>query len=137
MHIRTIFLIALGMAGSACTLPWQSHASGGGCAASADLSRLVMSLAVATLVDSTRSPGPVARALAGPPFQAESLRARARVVTDDRVCRAAGASAQEWPSHDAYEVVQIGRTYWVRGTSWAYTNLIDDQFRPVTSFIDQ
>jgi hypothetical protein len=96
-----------------------------------------MAAALSTLTDSTSEIGRRARALAGPPLQSDSLRVRARRVLDDRLCRSAGATAQRWSAGDQYAVIQIGRTYWVRGTTWEYTNLLDDRYRWLTSFIEQ
>lgn len=77
------------------------------------------------------------RALVGPPFQADSLRARVRPVVDDATCRAAGRSAQVWRASDRYLVFQLGGTFWVRGTEWGGVNVLDTRFRRLESFIDQ
>jgi hypothetical protein len=67
---------------------------------------------------------------------ADSIRSHAELVTDQTSCRAAGQTAQVWSAGDRYEVVRIGRTYWVRGTSWHYVNVVDDRFQLIQTIAD-
>jgi hypothetical protein len=77
------------------------------------------------------------RAMAGVPTQRDSIKARIQPVYDDATCRNAGRTARVWKFADTYEVLKLGRTLWVRGTSWSYTNVLDENLTLITSIADQ
>jgi hypothetical protein len=124
------------MATVGCTATRRALHMGGGCADEATsrdwITRTAMAMA-------SGGGGPEAarmRSLAGAPLHADSIRVRLRLVREDAVCRAVGGSSQAWRASDRYVVLQLGRMYWVRGTSWHYTNAVDDRFHRIVSLVD-
>jgi hypothetical protein len=134
--MRCVLLLLLSAASlSACATIARSLGRGGGCA---EASMPAHDVQIAIDAIGLASPlGERLRALADGPLEPDSIRARVRLIKDEQVCRAAGATAQEWRARDRYEVFRIGRLYWVRGSSWGYSNALDDRFERIESFIDQ
>jgi hypothetical protein len=108
---------------------------GGGCSPAETPSTQIIGTAVTAMSGGSVINSRI-RVQAGVPPQADSIRARARVIRDERACKAAGATAQKWRTSDTYQVVQIGGTYWVRGSSWKYTNALNDRYERIMSFVD-
>ena len=118
-----------------CARIMRTAGRGGGCSPTETQSSQIIQTAVNAMSGGSVISGRI-RVLAGVPPQADSVRAHARVVRDQRICKAAGATAQKWRTGDTYQVVQIGGTYWVRGSSWKYTNALNDRYERIMSFID-
>ena len=127
-----IAIVALPLA--SCASLSRSVSRGGGCASSHETSDVQTAINVLSLKDTL---GYRLRRLAGPSWQSSGGRERVQWVTEDRACRAAGASAQRWRAADTYSVFRVGETYWVRGSSWAALNVLDGTYKRIATFIDQ
>ena len=131
------FLLALTLGTTvSCATTRRAFGLGGGCAVNDASQSWVTRTAVGAVVAWGGTEESIIRSLAGVSPDADSVRARLHPVTDDRVCRAAGGTAHRWRASDQYVVLQLGRMYWVRGSSWHYTNAVDDHFRRIVSYVD-
>ena len=136
MRLGAILLLLITTSSTGCARVIRVFGGGAGCADTPSASPGDVQNAI-NAISYPGALGDRLKVLVGPPFASANLRARVRVIRNDQVCRAAGATAQEWNSRDRYSVFAIGRLYWVRGTTWQYANAVDDQFQRVESFVDQ
>ena len=136
MTVRILVALFALVCLSACTNIARSLGRGGGCAPIAaqyggDVQTALNALSLEGGL------GERLRTLVGPPCGTDSLRRRVQWIADDHICKVAGTTAQIWSASDKYSVFRLGRTYWVRGTSWSAVNAVDDRFERIETFIDQ
>jgi len=124
------------VANAGCASVSRAVGRGGGCAAVPGPAATDVQTAINALGPSSPL-GQRLRSLVEAPFQSDSLRSRVRLVADDSLCRAAGATALRWRARDRYAVFQLGNTYWVRGTSWGAVNALDTKLARIETFVDQ
>lgn len=137
MRYPNLVLLPLALCATvSCAATRRAFSLGGGCAVNDASQSWVTRTAVGAVVTRGDANEARIRALAAVSPNPDSVRARLRLVQDDRVCRAAGGTAHRWQASDQYIVLQLGRMYWVRGSSWHYTNAVDDHFRRIVSYVD-
>ena len=137
MKYSSPILLALALGATvSCAATQRTFGLGGGCAVNNGSQDWVIRTAVGAVVTRGDADDARIRSLADVSPNPDSIRARLRLVHDDRVCRAAGGTAHRWRANDQYVVLQLGRMYWVRGSSWHYTNAVDDHFQRIVSYVD-
>jgi hypothetical protein len=120
-----------------CVTVEQWLSLGGGCSVAPTSVEYLLNTAIERLSAGGTTFGKELRAATRVPPQSDSIRAHARLIEEDRVCRDMGMSADQWRRSDSYVVLEIGGAYWVRGTSWRYSKVLTPGFTIVGRIPDR
>jgi hypothetical protein len=118
-------------------IPMRAAWMSPGCAPRADYSPLMLISATDFLVNGKSPLSAAVRAATGVALYPDSIRAHAVVVEDQAMCGMLGKRADHWSEHDAYTVMRIGTTYWVRGSGWGYTKVLTLSGDVIARYVDE